>query len=162
MFDMTQFNDHPAGQPEMLAWAQSVMQREPDLRIGNGYMDRWYILPKNPEKNVYLHRLYRDDEDVQHDHPWDSTSWVISGGFIEQTPSGRFARLPGDVVNRKAADPHRLELIDGVPSITLFFTGPRVREWGFHCRKGWVDWRTFTGGYHEGRSERGAGCGEYA
>lgn len=162
MFDMTRFINEPASVLDMQDWANEVMQRKPDFRIGPGYMDRWFILPKNLQQNVYLHRLLRSDEDVPHDHPWDSTSFIIAGGFVEHTPEGSFRRNPGDIVHRKATDPHWLELEPGYQSISLFFTGPKIREWGFHCPKGWQHWHDFTGGYHDGRSQKGAGCGEYA
>lgn len=161
MFDMKQFTDTYASILDMQDWANSVMEsRPPDFVIGGTYMDRWYIIPRNAGANVYLHCLKRSDEDVMHDHPWDSTSFIIAGGFKEHTPAGSFVRNPGDIVIRKAEDPHWLELQPGYQSISLFFTGPKYREWGFHCPNGWVDWQTFTGGYHNGRSERGAGCGE--
>lgn len=46
------------------------------------------------------------------------------------------------------------------PCWTLFVTGPKVREWGFHCEKAWVHWQEFTTG--KNGSEVGKGCGEYA
>lgn len=163
MFDMKQFADQYADITDMQRWARSVMQREPDFVIGGDYMRRWYIIPRNESMNLYLHETLRSDEDVMHDHPWDNTSFVLSGGYIEHTSlGGRVIRMPGDVISRKATDAHRLELVGGYPSISLFLTGPKVREWGFHCPKGWVPWQEFTGGYHDGRSEKGAGCGEYA
>lgn len=161
-FPYWHFIDQYAEIDDLLAWADSIMQREPDFVIGGDYMLRWFILPRNERMNIYLHNLLRSDEDVMHDHPWDSTSFVLKGGFWEETPEGRFWRAPGDVIHRKAADAHRLELPEGQTSVSLFFTGPKVRDWGFHCPKGWVPWQTFTGGYHDGRSDKGAGCGEYA
>jgi hypothetical protein len=125
-------------------------------------MHRWYIIPPNERQNLYLHHLLRSDEDVMHDHPWDSVSFVIKGGFTEHTPEGSFWRAPGDVISRRAADPHWLELPAGQTSVSLFFTGVRVRDWGFHCPGGWVPWQKFTKGRHDGRSEKGAGCGEFA
>lgn len=91
----------------------------------------------------------------------------------------------GSIVFRKAKSSHRLEL-DSVPCYyhggvnatdeqaidceeyeykpcwSLFITGPKIREWGFHCPKGWTHWREFIG-VKEGEakgSERGPGCGE--
>lgn len=162
MFDMTQFINEPASLLDMQDWANEIMRSEPHFRMGPGYMDRWFMIPKNLQQNVYLHRLLRSDEDVMHDHPWDNTSYVIAGGFIEHTPEGSIRREPGDIIHRKATDAHWLELEPGYQSISLFFTGPKIREWGFHCPKGWQHWRDFTGGYHEGRSQKGVGCGEYA
>jgi hypothetical protein len=161
MFDMKRFADQYANIGDMYLWALDVMQREPDFVIGGDYMRRWYIIPRNESLNVYLHETLRSDDDVMHDHPWDNTSFVIAGGYIEHTPDFLLHRIPGDVISRKATDAHRLELIGGQPSISLFMTGPKVRDWGFHCPKGWVPWQTFTGGYHAGRSDKGAGCGEY-
>lgn len=41
---------------------------------------------------------------------------------------------------------------------TLFITGPRIREWGFHCPKGWVHWKKFCAVDQPGQI--GSGCGE--
>lgn len=161
-FPVWHFIDQYAGFEDMREWAESIMREEPHFTIGGDYMQRWFIIPRNDRMNLYLHRTLRSDEDVMHDHPWDNTSFVIDGGYLEHTPSGTVERQPGEVIHRKATDVHRLELIHGRPSVSLFMTGPKVREWGFHCPKGWVHWKDFTGGYHDGRSEKGAGCGEYA
>ncbi|MDN5849106.1 MAG: hypothetical protein L0H63_05630, partial [Nitrococcus sp.] len=56
---------------------------------------------------------------------------------------------------RRARSAHRLALIDAEPVITLFITGPRVREWGFHCPQGWRHWRAFTAADNPGRIGRG-------
>jgi len=48
------------------------------------------------------------------------------------------------LVFRRPETPHRVELIDGRPSVSLFITGPRVRQWGFHCPNGWVHWKKFV------------------
>jgi hypothetical protein len=42
------------------------------------------------------------------------------------------------------------------PCWTVFITGPIVREWGFHCPKGWVHWREFTDARDSGSI--GKGC----
>jgi hypothetical protein len=161
IFDMRKFADNYASIIDLQDWANDIMDsRPPDFRIGPGYLDRWFVIPRNAGSNLYLHNLLRSDEDVMHDHPWDSTSLIIAGGFVEHTPDGSFKREPGDVVIRKAEDLHWLEVQPGYQSISLFFTGPKIRDWGFQCGDRWVPWETFTGGYHAGRSERGAGCGE--
>lgn len=46
-------------------------------------------------------------------------------------------------VFRTAKFAHRLELVQG-PVWTIFITGPRIREWGFYCPKGWRHWTVFT------------------
>lgn len=46
------------------------------------------------------------------------------------------------------------------PCWTLFVTGPRIRNWGFHCPNGWVRWEAFTPPADKGSV--GRGCGESA
>lgn len=145
---------------ELALWAASVMvEREPDYVIGNDYLRRWYIVPRNPWANVYLHEFRRSDDDrALHDHPWDNTTLVLYGEYDEITPAGTFRRQVGDRVQRLATDAHRIALIDDAPAVSLFITGPKVREWGFHCPQGWVHWEQFTA---PGDSRQiGAGCGE--
>lgn len=69
----------------------------------------------------------------------------------------RVLRFAGDwCVRFSGRTAHRIELVDG-PCWTLFITGPRYREWGFHCpEKGWVHWRDFTAPNDYG--EIGRGC----
>lgn len=134
--------------------------REPDFVIGNPpYMLRWWLLPRNDVFNVYYHRILKDDDDrALHDHPWPSFSVMVRGRLREITEQGARIVTAGDCVYRGPEMAHRLELVDGAPAETLFITGPRVREWGFHCPKGWVHWRDFTSPGDSGLI--GRGCGE--
>jgi hypothetical protein len=144
----------------MQAWAEGQMaSRPPDFVIGADYLRRWWVLPRNPFSNVYLHDIRKSDDDrAFHDHPWPNTSFLIVGSYIEHTPEGRFTRKAGDVVHRPAHALHRLEVIPGERAISLFSTGPKEREWGFACPQGWVHWKDFTS---EGdSSQTGRGCGE--
>lgn len=139
-------------------------RRAPDFVIGSPddpYMQRWFLIPRNDEFNVYYHRILRDDEDrALHDHPWPSLSIMTHGRLHEITPEGSRVVRMGDVVFRAPELPHRLELIDGQAAETLFITGPRVRDWGFHCPKGWVLWSDFVNPGDTGTV--GRGCGEMA
>lgn len=155
------------GTPEqMLAWARGVMtSRPPDQIITDGdlpYMERWWIIPRNPAGGVYLHRILRSDKDVPHDHPWRNTSYVLEGVYKEQDLNGEYTiRVPGDIVHRAADRAHRLILPEGgIPVISLFLIGPWERDWGFHCPKGWVPWWEFVDPNDKGRV--GRGCGEMA
>jgi hypothetical protein len=148
---------------DMQVWARGKMQRSPDFVIGDPdkpYLRRWWIIPRNEGCNVYLHEILRSDDDrALHDHPWENTSYLIDGGYLEITPDGEFQRGPGDIVTRQATDSHRLIMPDGGKAISLFMTGPKVRDWGFHCPNGWVHWRDFTGGANG--ELVGRGCGEH-
>ena len=145
----------------MKAWARDVMERAPDFIIGDNYLRRWWIIPRNEGCNVYLHEiLHSDDDRALHDHPWANTSYLIEGSYIEHTPDGRFVREAGSIVHRKAEASHRLEVPAEGRAVSLFITGPKVRDWGFHCPKGWVRWQDFV---EPGDSSQvGRGCGEMA
>lgn len=133
-----------------------ALQRPPDVLIGgreNPYMRRWWIIPRNPIFNVYLHEFLRSDDDrALHDHPWINMSILLEGpGYDEIVPVQRFgfrptyrtiARHVGDIVIRLATSAHRIALLTdetGKPRAvwSLFITGPRLRTWGFLCPQGW-------------------------
>ncbi len=144
-------------------------RRSPDIIIGGDddpYMLRWWVIPRNRFFNVYLHFFLRSDDDrALHDHPWASISIPLVGEYLEHSiaaggvanarlvsarrndwrfrPSGKFA--------------HRIELVSG-PCWTLFITGPRYREWGFHCVHRWIHWKEFTATDDPGAI--GKGCAE--
>jgi hypothetical protein len=151
----------------------------------NPYLLRWHVIPRNRFFNIYLHKFLRDDDDrALHDHPWASCSIILRGGYIEHTPRGIFKRKVGKLYTRKATDAHRIQLfkagaldinfmphdiqafqnyerinslyVKTQPVWTIFITGPKVREWGFHCRQGWRHWREFCNPMNSG--EVGRGC----
>lgn len=137
--------------------------RKPDFIIGDSYMLRWWIIPRNRWFNIYLHQIRKSDDDrALHDHPWANCSIVLKGGYNEVTPKGTFWRRPGSIVFRRATARHRLELPVRNGGInycwTLFITGPWQRSWGFWCPQGFVHWRDFTS--PEDSSKTGRGCGE--
>jgi hypothetical protein len=156
-------------------WFRGWLHGGPHFVVGdprNPYLLRWYVIPRNPVCNLYLHKFMRDDEDrAGHDHPWPSLSILLRGRYREvlyrpdaegtQKPYTRVLRAwpRSPVVFRSATHVHRVELVNRKPAWTLFLTGPRVREWGFHCAKGrWVHWKDFT--KPENYGEVGRGCGE--
>lgn len=152
----------------LLAKCCGVMAgRQPDLVIGQNpdgtgdiYLKRWYLVPRNRFVNVYLHRFLRSDDDrALHDHPWVSGSLMLAGRMTEHTiAKGGIHRRRliecGDIRLRGASFAHRLELEPGEEAITIFVTGPRMRQWGFHCVAGWRHWKDFT----SGGPFRGRGC----
>ncbi len=145
---------------DVLAWAETIMQRKPDFVIGTDYLRRWWIIPRNEGCNVYLHEFrHSDDDRALHDHPWSNTSFLLKGEYLEHTTDGTFHRRAGDIVTREATALHRIELINDAPAVSLFITGPKVRDWGFACPQGWVPWQVFTDPNDTGQV--GRGCGEY-
>lgn len=143
-----------------------ALGREPDVIIGghdNPYLKRWYLIPRNPFFNIYLHHFLRSDDDrALHDHPWVSISYILAGSYLEHRISAggihhKDEYKTGDCIVRLSGKyAHRIELHKG--SVwTLFITGPRYRQWGFHCPDaGWVHWRDFTAEHDAG--DIGKGC----
>ena len=122
---------------------------------------------------VYIHRFLKSDDDTHHDHPWNFLTYVVDGGYTEETVTSplykKFGvwpveftksvtkRLPGTIAYRRAKDIHRVIVdkerteaeVDQAP-LTVCFIGPRVREWGFWLpvkeepkKKRWVLWTEF-------------------
>lgn len=146
-----------------------AVRRKPDFVIGHAnrpYMNRWYIV-RTPFGGMYLHWFMRDDDDrALHDHPWPSLSIAIEGAILEiYAPHGTDPRdknchhrryiYPRDVTFRTARHSHRITLLNGLPACTLFFFGPRIRQWGFWCPQGWRHWKIFTG---DNPGHIGRGC----
>lgn len=142
--------------PYMLRWYLTPWsqydRRDPPL---------WAQITKRVLPNVYLHHFLRSDDDrALHDHPWFNMSIVLQGDYWEITPKGRFLRSTGAIKIRTPWAAHRVELfkacnavdkggvvlqhtVNEIEAWTLFITGPRVREWGFLCPKGWINWQKF-------------------
>lgn len=153
----------------ILSWyaLRTIAKRSCDFPIGpedDPYMERWFAVPRNKYFNIYIHRIRHDDDDrALHDHPWRSLSFMVQGEIVEhyKAPHGDWPRKrtlkAGEWVDRPADFAHRLTLSGG-PAITVFITGPRVRDWGFHCPNGWVFYRDFVD--NENTGAVGRGCGE--
>jgi hypothetical protein len=132
--------------------------RKPDFVIGDNYMHRWWLIPRNRYFNIYLHKIMQNDDDrALHDHPWWSVSILLKGKLREVLHSGLRYPLRFIPLFRSSMLAHRLEVVEG-PVWTLFITGPVVRSWGFHCPKGWVHWQDFVDQRDTGKV--GRGCGE--
>ncbi len=147
-------------------WFTRLLSGKPHFRVGgdDAYMLRWFLIPRNPWFNVYLHKFLRDDDDrALHDHPWWFISWMLKGGYFETGEDGiTRTRFSPSVAFRKATHRHRVTLFrlngKAVPCWTLVITGRKAREWGFWCPKGFVHWKKFVAQDDEGNI--GKGCGE--
>lgn len=152
--------------------------RTPDFTVWHDeaarvpYLQRWWLLPRNPLLNVYLHRItHSDDDRALHDHPWSNLTVILRGGYLEVVPSDQSApghwdfagalrthtRKAGDAVLRlRPTWRHRLVVPPGSDGAwTLFVTGPVLNRWGFYCKHGFVHWREFTSARDKGAVGRG-------
>lgn len=142
-------------------WHRLASSRKPDFVIGPDYLRRWYLIPRNAFFNVYLHQFLHSDEDrALHDHMYVNLSILLQGTYIEhQILQGGVQRATryhaGDWKFRWPTQAHRIEIDPNGECWTLFLTGPRVREWGFHCPKGWRHWKDFVDQRDHGQVGRG-------
>jgi hypothetical protein len=113
------------------------------------YMMRYYLFHKSKMKdkekpygwNAFLHDIRGSDEPFYHDHPWDYTTVILSGGYWEHTPvlladgtvigDRKTFYGPGSVLRRKANHFHYLERGPNGSTWTLFMHSKRLQEWGF-------------------------------
>lgn len=147
-------------------WLRKWLRFEPHQVIGDGtpYLLRWYVIPRNPVFNIYLHKFLRSDDDrALHDHPWWFVSLILRGRYDEVTAQGRKRRGAGSIAFRPAEWRHRVELLPDrayeseASCWTLIVTGRRVRTWGFWCPgPGWIAGDRFVPWQEWGD----AGCGE--
>lgn len=168
----------------LIAWAQA---RPPHFIIGGKerpYMLRWWLTPwsrcyrdvPDDQKSAwqrfvsrlpgaYVHLFLRSDDDrALHDHPWMNLSVLLEGSYTEHeiAAGGIYVatvkRAGQWRLRWSGRMAHRIELHDG-PCWTLFVTGWRYRQWGFHCPfAGWVHWKRFTA--PDDKGSVGKGCGE--
>ena len=147
-----------------MTWFERIaVKRPPDFVIGgpeSPYLERWWVVPRNKFFNIYLHRFWRSDDDrALHDHPWSNVSFLLAGEYVEHTIKAGgvhvFKRYcAGDFKLRSPWKAHRIE-VNAVPVWSLFITGPRLREWGFHCERGWRSWKIFVDQRDAGSVGRG-------
>ena len=129
---------------------------------GEPYLLRW-VWFNIAGYSLKLHVFLKSDEDrALHDHPWKFKNFILSGGYWEHTQEGRFWRPPGYFGGGDANYMHRVEL-DRYPSdhedspgaeklaVTLFFTYPKQKTWGFDCKQGWKESNQF---------QKDNGCGD--
>lgn len=122
------------------------------------YLHRWYLFSCRWFA-IFIHKFVRSDEDrALHDHPWNFLVIPIWRGYIEHNE--RWKPMPGYQYNpctlqpnttrvlpllhtryRRAEYRHRVELIDGRPSWSIFVRFRKRREWGFWDKaRGFIQW----------------------
>jgi hypothetical protein len=105
------------------------------------YLHRWFLI-RLTRVGVFVHKFVRSDEDrALHDHPWSFIVIPLWGGYIEHNSAGRRRVRPLISTRYRSAEyRHRVELIDGRPSWSLFIRFTKRREWGFWEKSGFVLW----------------------
>ena len=145
---------------------------------------RWFVFPRNPLFNVYLHNFLKDDEEDLHDHRMMNVSIVLQGGYREEyyiekpregepLPPTNYRKVRRLIPRiRFPSTPHRVILYRNdqgraMSCWSLFVGGPHWRDWGFWCpgngRTRWVPWQEYIGEVSPTDPRYGTvgkGCGE--
>ncbi len=107
------------------------------FKFGPGMRTRLGFLP-----TVYLHQFKLPDADRDlHNHPWEGTSFILSGGYVEERwvgvlgTAGAYKRTK--CINRftlnkiKANTYHRIDSLYNDSTWSLVVRGPKTQSWGF-------------------------------
>ena len=91
--------------------------KEIKSKLGELHFKRWKLFSLK-KYNVYLHAIYKADEDLYlHNHPWDYTSIILYGTFVEKVRSNNLGEIVkyrynhlhfGSVVKRKSNIFHKI------------------------------------------------------
>jgi hypothetical protein len=130
----------------------------PDYDGDGNYLCRLRIV-QTPWFGIYLHRFDGPDpRPTLHDHPWNFTSIVLRGGYIERrlNPFTMTVNEHHRVrwVNRlRIGEAHAITELLGVPTWTVMLVGRRRRTWGYlEGPNRWEDdswyWTEFDKHYH--------------
>jgi hypothetical protein len=132
-------------------WALMEKFEVPNYDSDGNYLTRWRLI-QTPWFGIYLHRFDGPDpRTTLHDHPWNFTSLVLRGGYIQRRldPHTRLVDEASRIrwINRlRAHDAHAIVRLLRVPTWTLMLVGRRVRLWGYvekhDDRAGWT-WTPF-------------------
>jgi len=131
-------------------WLEKRGQSRMIYREQEKYLERFYVLSTS-WLGIYLHRFWSSDDDGLHDHPWNSASILLAGGYHEEEPERQgvpygptvthFRRPfhpPIKLRSRYAA--HRITVPSGTEGKTwsLFVRfGFKRRAWGFYRNRQW-------------------------
>lgn len=84
--------------------------------------------------SIFIHRIYKSDEDLHpHSHPWNFVSIILGGGYVEtlyREGVEKIVAKPFSILFRRYYEYHKIELI--ATTTSLVFTGSRLDEdWGY-------------------------------
>jgi hypothetical protein len=128
----------------LLAWLDIPSKVNPD----DVYLRRLRIF-NTPWVSLYLHWIYEEDLDrFPHDHPWGFWSFIIRGGYTEET----YDRVGGTPVLRSwrrwsmhhmpLGKAHKIVRVSE-PLMTLVLTGRRAQVWSFWTPQGKVPYADY-------------------
>ena len=107
-----------------------ITERDSDVP----YLVRYYVFLKDRKNfpfNITLHKVLVSDEPVLHDHPWSYATFIIKGGYWENTPDGRFWR--GNISSRSRTNNGNIinthnQIIYLTPKVQMFLCTPQLNR----------------------------------
>lgn len=153
-------------QPSVRAWLVRRAVRRPythiDGKDGTRYLSRYWLFNPYPWPasasnkrglwsllpSIRLHIFEMPDMDRDHhNHPWNSRSIVIAGGYLEEREGNAFLtpRMAGTSAFIGHDTYHRIATLIGNDVITIFITWKYRHSWGFLTESGHVPWREYLG-----------------
>ncbi len=129
-------------------------------KTGELYFRRYRLL-RLPWHDIYVHRIYKSDEDqYPHSHPWDFTSFILGGAYREKVYRTSSDDLVSDstytsfdTIKRTKEDFHKLEVILLVTSLVLTRKG-KDNKWGYLVGSKFVDHLSYRQAKQEGVAKR--------
>lgn len=135
---------------------RKVITRMGDNGREEPYLIRWNLFECD-WFSIKIHRILVSDDDCMHDHPWNFVSFILKGGYVEESPRipyyvfskdlSAFVRNAetkkvlygaGSILYRKARHIHRLDVFQ--PATTLVISFRKIRQWGFFTSQGFIHW----------------------
>lgn len=116
------------------------------------YLRRFFLTPRSWPVRVFLHHIVRSDDDRDpHDHPWDFSSSILKGAYLENIdvapdgdgPADTRVMHAGLTSDNPAEHVHRVDVLEPVWSLVV--TERARREWGFTTPNGWVNHNDYLG-----------------
>jgi hypothetical protein len=108
------------------------------------YLKRLRLI-QTPWFGIYVHWINLPDSDPDlHDHPWNFTSTILRGGYVESAapisdPSkARIKAWSRWSTHRMTQDQCHKIVILAPDTVTLIFVGRRRGSWGFYTPNGYV------------------------
>lgn len=127
-----------------------VFRKREVFHNGELYLKRYYLLPRSWPIKLFLHVIYKPDDDRwPHDHPWSWVGLILKGAYSEALYSlgGQFekyvVRTPGSIAYRSKKDVHQIEALLSDKVWTLVCTGPATQIWGFVKNGMKTDWHVY-------------------
>lgn len=119
---------------------------------------RRYRILQTPWFSIYLHNIRQSDLDKHfHDHPWNFKSLILRGSYKEYftcDPHHQFVLgqtyTPGNLVEHRAEDSHKIVLLTPEVWTLVFVFGPR-RDWGYQTEIGFINHRDYRRLKDEGK-----------